>query len=77
MGIKNRLILFSGYSHGVWLGFHDMFTEGQFVSLSSGGGFSATVTGIQENLTMFKTTSIAQCSEVLQGPGMISNVLDI
>lgn len=36
--MKNRLILFSGYRHGVWLGFHDMFLEGKFVSLSSGGG---------------------------------------
>lgn len=38
MGIKNRLIFFSGYNRGVWLGFHDMNHEGQFVSLSSGGG---------------------------------------
>lgn len=31
-------ILFSGCRYGVWLGFHDMHQEGNYVTLSSGGG---------------------------------------
>lgn len=31
-------ILFSGYRYGVWLGFHDMHQEGNYVTLSSGAG---------------------------------------
>uniref|UniRef100_K1R112 Uncharacterized protein n=1 Tax=Magallana gigas TaxID=29159 RepID=K1R112_MAGGI len=28
----------AGYRYGVWLGFHDMHQEGNYVTLSSGGG---------------------------------------